>query len=398
MGGLGGGGLGGGGSTEAIVGRVRRRLLEAEAGLEVESLVALLVAEEAPLVGHGARAEMVAAVLAEVCGLGPLEALVADPDITEIMLNGPGPVWIERCGELHCLDLVLAAEEISRLIERVVGPLGLRVDRSSPYVDARLADGSRVHAIVPPLAIDGPYLTIRRFRSKAFALEDFTSCAVADLLRHAVATRANIVVSGGTGTGKTTFLNALAASIGPDERVVTVEDAAELALPGRHVVRLESRPPNAEGAGATTVRELVRNALRMRPDRIVVGEVRGPEALDMLQALNTGHEGSLSTCHANSPDDALARLETMVLMADLGLPLASVASQLHSAVDLIVQLGRAAAGRRQITQVAEVLSPAELSRNDLGTGRPRPLQRTRILARGPELVEPSQRVLGRVRP
>jgi pilus assembly protein CpaF len=250
----------------------------------------------------------------------------------------------------------LGAAEIDHLIEKVVGPLGLRVDRSSPAVDARLPDGSRVHAIVPPLAIDGPYLTIRRFRSVAVVLEDFCGPDVAALLRRAVAERRNVIVCGGTGSGKTTLLNALAGEIA-DGRIVTVEDAAELRLHQTHVVRLEARPPNAEGVGHFTIRELVRNALRMRPDRIIVGECRGAEALDMLTAMNTGHEGSMSTCHANSPHDALRRLETMVLLAGEGLPLDAVRDQLHAAIDLIVEVGRAANGARRIVSVGEVAEP-----------------------------------------
>ena len=244
---------------------------------------------------------------ARVEGLGPLEPLLADPTVTEVMVNGPGPVWIERDGRLERVDVALDNATIGLLIERVVGPLGLRVDRASPLVDARLADGSRVNVVVPPLAIDGPCVTIRRFGTRRITLDEVCPPGVAALLAWAVRARCNVVVSGGTGAGKTTLLNALAAAIPAGERVVTIEDAAELRLPGDHVVRLESRPPNAEGAGAVDIRELVRNALRMRPDRIVVGEVRGPEALDMLQAMNTGHEGSLSTCHANGPADALRR-------------------------------------------------------------------------------------------
>ncbi len=255
---------------------------------------------------------------------GPLEPILADPEVTEVMVNGPGRVWVERAGRLERVPVALDTPAIEHLIEKVVAPLGLRVDRSSPLVDARLPDGSRVNAIVPPLAVDGPCLTVRRFGARAIPLAAFAAPSVVALLAWAVAARLNVLVSGGTGAGKTTLLNALAGCIPPGERVVTVEDAAELRLPGEHVVRLEARPANAEGAGEVRIRELVRNALRMRPDRIVVGEVRGPEALDMLQAMNSGHEGSLSTCHANSPDDALRRLETMVLMGDVGLPLAAV--------------------------------------------------------------------------
>jgi pilus assembly protein CpaF len=297
----------------------------------------------------------VAAVVADVAGLGALEPLLADPDVTEVMVNGPGPVWVERLGALTRTDVVLNTPAIEHLIEKVVAPLGLRVDRSSPLVDARLPDGSRVNAVVPPLSVDGPCLTIRRFGARAVPLAAFCPPGVHELLTWAVGARLNVLVSGGTGAGKTTLLNALAAFIPDEERVVTVEDAVELRLPGAHVVRLEARPANAEGAGAVRLRELVRNALRMRPDRIVVGEVRGPEALDMLQAMNTGHEGSLSTCHANTPPDALRRLETMVLMGEVALPLAAVRDQIRSALDLIVQVARRPGGRRKIVAVDEVV-------------------------------------------
>ncbi len=311
---------------------------------------------EAPLLSGPDLAAVVEAVTARVRGLGPLEALLGDPTISEIMVNGPGRPWIERHGHLEHLDLELDTPTIERLIERVVGPLGLRIDRSSPLVDARLPDGSRVNAIVPPLAVDGPCLTIRRFGARRLALAEACPPGVAELLAWAVRSRANVVVSGGTGAGKTTLLNALGAEIPAGERVITVEDAAELRLPGEHVVRLESRPANAEGVGEVPLRLLVRNALRMRPDRIIVGEVRGPEALDMLQAMNTGHEGSLSTCHANSPADTLRRLETMVLTGTVALPLGAVRDQLGASLDLVVQVARHADGSRGVTEVAEVLA------------------------------------------
>lgn len=312
--------------------------------------------EESPLLGGRDLTGLVDAVLARVRGLGRLECLLDDPEVTEIMVNGPDQVWIERSGRLERVTLgdALDAGAIEQLIERVVAPLGLRIDRSSPMVDARLADGSRVNAVVPPLAVDGPCLTIRRFGVRRIPLAEFCHPEVEELLDWAVRTRRNIIVSGGTGAGKTTLLNALAARIAEGERILTVEDTAELQLPGAHVVRLEARPANAEGAGGVTVRDLVRNALRMRPDRIVVGEVRGPEALDMLQAMNTGHEGSLSTCHANGAVDALRRIETMVLMGAVALPLAAVREQITSAVDLVVQVARRADGSRSIVEVAEV--------------------------------------------
>jgi pilus assembly protein CpaF len=312
-----------------------------------------LVRQEAPLAGPDRHGRLVAAVLAEAAGLGPLEPLLADPAVTEVMVNGPGRLWIEREGRLLPVETDLDAHGIEHLIEKVVAPLGLRIDRASPLVDARLPDGSRVNAVVPPLAVDGPCLTIRRFGARTIPLAAFCDRTVEDLLTGAVRERRNIVVSGGTGAGKTTLLNALATAIPATERVITVEDAAELRLGARHVVRLEARPANAEGVGAVQVRDLVRNALRMRPDRIIVGECRGPEALDMLQAMNTGHEGSLSTCHANGPADAVRRLETMVLMGAVALPLAAIRDQVASSIDLIVQVGRAAVGRRVI-EVAEV--------------------------------------------
>jgi len=335
--------------------RVHARLLAEDGPGALADRVAALVEEEVPLLGAGLRHRLVAGVMADICGLGALEPLLADPDVTEIMVNGPGRVWVERHGALARVPVDLDTAAIEHLIEKVVAPLGLRVDRSSPLVDARLADGSRVNAVVPPLAVDGPCLTVRRFGTRAVPLAAFAPPEVAALLARAVAERRNMVVSGGTGAGKTTLLNALASCIPASERVITVEDAAELALPGEHVVRLEARPANAEGAGEVRIRDLVRNALRMRPDRIVVGEVRGPEALDMLQAMNTGHEGSLSTCHANSPDDALRRLETMVLMGEVQLPLAAVRAQLESALDLVVQVARRPGGSRRVVAVAEVL-------------------------------------------
>ncbi len=338
--------------------------------------MAALVDEEAPLLGAGLRHRLVAGVLADVCGLGALEPLLGDPAVTEIMVNGPGRVWVERNGALVRVPVDLDTEAIEHLIEKVVAPLGLRIDRSSPLVDARLPDGSRVNAVVPPLAVDGPCLTVRRFGARAVPLEAFGPADVVELLSWAVDARLNLVVSGGTGAGKTTLLNALASRIPSSERVITVEDAAELALPGEHVVRLEARPANAEGAGEIRIRDLVRNALRMRPDRIVVGEVRGPEALDMLQAMNTGHEGSLSTCHANSADDALRRLETMVLMGEVQLPLAAVRSQLEAALDLVVQVARRPDGSRRVIAVAEVLEGGA----DADSGA-----RTRLIA-GPEGV------------
>jgi pilus assembly protein CpaF len=341
----------------ALADRVHRLVLDERPGAgELRRRITELTRSEAPLLDDAGVADLVEAVAARTVGLGALDAVLADPAVTEIMVNGPGsPVWVEKHGTLRRLDLRLAQAEVELLVERILAPLGLRIDRTAPLVDARLPDGSRVNAVVPPLAIDGPCLTIRRFGAHPFGLDEVAPSGVAALLAWAVRARCNVLVSGGTGAGKTTLLNALAGCIPPGERVVTIEDAAELRLPLEHVVRLEARPPNAEGAGEVRIRELVRNALRMRPDRIVVGEVRGAEALDMLQAMNTGHEGSLSTCHANGPADALRRLETMVLSGSPGLPLAAVREQVAAALDLVVQVARVPGGRRAVVAVDEVV-------------------------------------------
>jgi pilus assembly protein CpaF len=329
---------------------------------ELRARLEILLRDEAPLVTDAAAASVVDAVVADVEGLGPLQALLADPAISEVMVNGPGRVFVERNGRLEAMPCDLDADTIVRIVQRVVAPLGLRLDRAAPMVDARLPDGSRLHAVLPPLAPDGPCITIRRFAVEALTLADFGLCgAEAAFLEALVRAGWNIVVSGATSSGKTTCANALARAIDPVERIVTIEETAELRLRHPHVVRLEARPANAEGVGAVGVRELVRAALRMRPDRLVVGEVRGGEAFDMLQALNTGHDGSLSTVHANSPADALARLETLVLLAGVALPLAAVRGQVAAAIDAIVQVARRASGRREIVEVAEV-GPAHGSR------------------------------------
>jgi pilus assembly protein CpaF len=299
-------------------------------------------------------------LLQEVVGLGPLEDLLEDEAISEIMVNGPGSIFVETEGRLRLLERRFTSpRSLAGTIERLLQRTGRRIDESSPMVDARLGDGSRVNVIIPPLAIDGAAITIRRFSRSCLTLEDLQrrgalSAAMARFFAVAVLARRNIVVSGGTGTGKTTLLNCLSTLIPPGERIVTIEDSAELQLGHAHLVRLEARPPNLEGRGQVSIRDLVRNALRMRPDRIVVGECRGAEALDMLQAMNTGHDGSLTTAHANSPRDLLSRLEVMALMAGMDLPLAAIREQIASAVHLIVQLGRASSGQRRVVQVCEV--------------------------------------------
>lgn len=337
---------------------VHARLLHRDpaAAVDVRRVVAEVRARH-PLLPDGDVAAVASAVTARAVGLGPLEPVLGDPEVTEVMVNGGGPVWVERAGQLHALDVRLSRTEVELLIERILSPLGLRADRTSPLADARLPDGSRVNVVVPPLAVDGPCITIRRFGARQVALTDLCPPGVAELLAWAVHARLSVIVSGGTGAGKTTLLNALAACLPASERIVTVEDTAELRLPHEHVVRLEARPASPEGIGAVDIRHLVRNALRMRPDRIVVGEVRGAEALDMLWAMNTGHDGSLSTCHANSPLDALRRLEVMVLSAGLELPLAAVRDQLTAAVDLIVQIARQPDGSRRVVAVDEVVDP-----------------------------------------
>jgi pilus assembly protein CpaF len=318
--------------------------------------LARLLRDEAPLADVDRADRLLDELVHEADGLGPLDALLEDPDISEIMLNGPGRAYVERAGRLVEIDLGLDADAIARLGERIVLPLGLRLDRSSPIADARLADGSRVHAVLPPLAPDGPYLTIRRFATRPVPIDGFDVGGEAGaFLEAAVRSGRNVLVAGGTSTGKTTLLNALSGVIDAGERIVTIEETAELRLRQPHVVRLEARPANAEGAGAVGVRELVRCALRMRPDRIIVGEVRGGEALDMLQALNTGHDGSLSTVHANGTRDALRRLETLALFAGIALPLPAVRSQIASAIDLIVFVRRGADGARRVDVIAEVV-------------------------------------------
>jgi len=356
-------------ALEELAHSLRQRLVERarEGGAGpggVEAQAARLVEHEASALDPDTRDVLTAQIVRLATGLGPLEPLLADPSVDEVMVNGFADVWVERCGRIERAAAQFGSEaELMHAIERVLAPLGRRVDEASPMCDARLPDGSRVNVVVPPLAVDGPCMTIRRFRPHGFSLEDLVANgtvppAVADFLADCVRARAPVLVSGGTGSGKTTTLNALSGAIPDGERIVTIEDAAELALRQAHVVRLEARPPNVEGRGEVTIRALVRNALRMRPDRIVVGEVRGGEALDMLSALTTGHEGSLTTVHATSAEEALRRIETLALMAGLGLPHESVREQVGAAIELVVHQRRMPDGRREIACLAEVVRRA----------------------------------------
>ena len=325
----------------------------------VRELDDILSAEATQLTGEERR-NLVKSIGADVFGLGPIEPFLSDPTITEVMVNADDAIFVERGGRLEMTDArFMTHQHVRQVIEKIVAAVGRRIDESSPVVDARLPDGSRVNAVIPPLAVDGPMLTIRKFAKTALTADDLINSGAlteeaAEFLTICVQGSRNILISGGTGSGKTTLLNVVSSFIPEDERIVTIEDSVELRLDQRHVIRLESRPPNLEGKGQVSIRDLVRNSLRMRPDRIVVGEVRGGEALDMLQAMNTGHEGSLSTLHANTPRDALARLETMVLMAGLDLPARSIREQIASAVHLVVHLSRMGDGTRQITEIAEV--------------------------------------------
>jgi pilus assembly protein CpaF len=329
-------------------------------GLVHQRLRELLDDEEAPLSAQE-KLLIVRQIGDSVLGLGPLEPFVRDPEVTEIMVNGWDTIYVERAGKLYWTGTKFHDDQqLRRTIDKIVAKVGRRVDESSPYVDARLPDGSRVNAIVPPLAVDGPSLTIRKFAAEPYQVEDLVGFGtftnpVARFLEACVRGRTNILVSGGTGAGKTTTLNVLSSFIPDDERIITIEDAAELRLQQPHIVRLEARPPNIEGRGEVSIRDLVRNALRMRPDRIVVGEVRGGEALDMLQAMNTGHDGSISTIHANSPRDSLSRLETVTLMAGMELSARSIREQIASALNLIVHQSRLKDGTRRITHVTEIV-------------------------------------------
>ena len=333
---------------------------QVEVRRQIEEIFGKVIDEEGLALTRAERVRMLEQITDEIIGLGPLEPLLRDESITEIMVNGPRQVYIERSGKIELSIVVFQNDDhVMRIIDRIIAPIGRRVDESSPMVDARLTDGSRVNAIIPPLSLVGPVMTIRKFAASPFTVEDLIRFGTStpemfDFLKACVEARLNCFVSGGTGSGKTTTLNVLSSFIPSDERIITIEDAAELQLRQEHVVTLESRPPNIEGRGAIPIRELVRNALRMRPDRIIVGEVRSGEALDMLQAMNTGHDGSMSTGHANSPRDMLSRLETMVLMAGVDLPLRAIREQVASAVDLIVQQSRMKDGSRRIVAITEV--------------------------------------------
>jgi pilus assembly protein CpaF len=328
---------------------------------EIRLVVERLCDTENPLLNRMDRERLIDEVLDETFGFGPLEVLLKDPTISDILVNGAHRVFVERRGKMEKSDVKFRDNDhLMQIIDRIVSKVGRRVDETSPMVDARLPDGSRVNAIIPPLALDGASMSIRRFGTNPLRLEDLMNFKaftpeMAMLMEAAIKARLNIVISGGTGCGKTTLLNTLSSFIPSDDRIITIEDAAELQLQQEHIVRLETRPPNIEGKGQITTRDLVRNALRMRPERIVIGECRGPEALDMLQAMNTGHAGSLTTLHANTPRDAQARMETMIMMGGLELPIKAMRQQISSAVDMIIQANRMQGGPRKITSITEVL-------------------------------------------
>jgi pilus assembly protein CpaF len=327
---------------------------------KVSNILEEIIREDKIDIKHKDKQRLSKEIVDEITGFGPITKLLEDNTITEVMVNGPDQVYVERNGRLELSDVTFRnSEGVMQVIQKIVSPLGRRIDESSPMVDARLPNGSRVNAIIPPLALDGPVLTIRKFSDDPYTIEDLVSFGtlnieMANFLKTCVKARMNILVSGGTGSGKTTTLNVLSSFIPSDERIVTIEDAAELQLHQDHVVRLESRPVNLEGRGRVSIRELVRNSLRMRPDRIIVGECRSEEAIDMLQAMNTGHDGSLTTGHANTPRDMLARLETMVMMGGVDIPLRAIREQVASAIDLIIQQTRFKDGTRKITNITEV--------------------------------------------
>jgi pilus assembly protein CpaF len=353
-------------------GRVQDRLVQRidvsrleEAGYnalleQIGEVVDELIAEDKVLITSGDRARLVDSVTNDMLGLGPLEALLQDPEVSDIMVNGHADVWVERGGRLYRTDVRFRdAVHLMSVINRIVSRVGRRIDESSPMVDARLPDGSRVNAVIPPLALDGPGLSIRRFGGHALQIYDMIrgqslSGEMADFLRLAVLARLNIVVAGGTGSGKTTLLNCVSSFLPEDQRIITIEDAAELALQQPHIFRLETRPPNVEGKGEVTIRDLFRNTLRMRPDRVIVGEVRGAEVLDMLQAMSTGHDGSMTTLHANNPRDALSRLEMMMLLSGVALPEKAMRAYIASSLHLIVHVARLADGSRKVLRITEI--------------------------------------------
>lgn len=329
---------------------------------DIRRVIEHLCDTENPLLNRVERERLIDEILDETLGFGPLEALLKDPTISDILINGPHNIFVERRGKLEKTDIKFRDNDhLLQIIDRIVSKVGRRVDETSPMVDARLPDGSRVNAIIPPLALDGPSVSIRRFGTNPLKLEDLLNYKaftpeMAMLMEAAIKSRLNILISGGTGCGKTTLLNTLSSFIPNDERVITIEDAAELQLQQEHVVRLETRPPNIEGKGAVTTRDLVRNALRMRPERIIIGECRGAESLDMLQAMNTGHAGSMTTLHANTPREALSRLETMIMMGGFEMPVKAMRQQMASAIDIIIQANRLQGGPRKVTQVTEVMN------------------------------------------
>jgi pilus assembly protein CpaF len=364
-------------------------LSEPQRRARLERVVGRMVSREGPVLTTAERTRLIRRVIDEAIGLGVLEPLLSDPTVTEIMVNGIDEIFVERDGRLQRADINFSDEaQLYQTIDRIVSQVNRRVDESSPMVDARLPSGERVNVIIPPLALHGPTITIRRF-PRLFTLEQLVGLVSLDrpiegLLRAFVRAKLNVVISGGTGAGKTTLLNALSAAVPASERIITVEDNAELRMQQPHVVSLEARPPNVEGRGEVTIRDLVRNSLRMRPDRIIVGEVRGAETLDMLQALNTGHEGSLVTVHANSADDAIHRLETLAMMSDLNLPFEALRDQINNAIDVIVQIDRYADGRRRLAEVAVVAS-----------SRREPFRLAPVAAFDADPIGPDRRVTGR---
>jgi len=382
---------------EAIRTRVQERLINDRIAIDTTDLAAsrrviepifnTILVQQKIVFNRIERERLFNMVMADILGFGPIQPLLDDPDITEIMVNGPKQIYVEKKGKLHRTTAQFTDDDhVMKIIERIVAPLGRRVDESSPLVDARLPDGSRVNVIIPPLSLVGPTITIRKFSKEPLTVDDLISFGsftpeFAHFVEACVLGRLNIIISGGTGSGKTTLLNVFSGFIPSNERIITIEDAAELQLRQEHIVRLEARPPNIEGKGAIRIRDLVINALRMRPDRIVIGECRGPEALDMLQAMNTGHDGSLTTAHSNSPRDTLTRLETMILMAGMDLPLRAIRQQIASAVDLIIHTSRLRDGSRKVVAVTEITGMEEdtILTQEIFTFREKDVENGRII-------------------